>query len=780
MFTHEGYGGRTLVQRRPDNPEPGASKYVTEAGEALLLPVPPGMRDRVADPRQTLVIVEGSKGHLAAASWAPEGYAVVGILGCWGFRVGETGGVVSDLYEIPLSGRDVVVMLDADVSTNPNVYAAARDLSDRLTAARGARSVKFAKVPGGGTASIDDYLATVPEAHRTEDLLGLLRSADRLPARPPARARRIDTSKYEIGQDSQGLPFIVPKDLPNVALYEDQAKRWLAATAEVYGTAAEEWWASVWGKTSALPKQDLPARVAHQSGTVYVDLGTPEGQALEVTGSGWRLLDRSLVTFTRAEISEPLPIPAPGSATWADLWAVVNVAPEYRDLCRGWLVSAAHSGAATPVLLMAGAQGAAKTTGMTFLGNLVDPVSTRGAREPKDISAWAALSTKSRIVRVDNVSRVQTWWADALCTTVTGGVEATRALYSNAGLHVARLYAAVILNGITLAGITRADLAERTVALEMQKPDVYRTEEDVAEAYESLRPGLLALILDDLVAVLADTEPTPEAGGLRMASFAALLARLDRQQGTQALCQYREVMARHEDEALEADGFASAILRLVERAPGGKWSGTYGDLLGAVASIRQELHTEHRHNYRSDWPESGTAASVWLTRREGLLWNVARIRVTKTRARVAGGKVRRVVRLESVNAAESESVHTSVHTEAGSVHPAGPDGPAEGGIVHIVHTSFTPERPDSPTKQGSVNDVNDVNALLLEMEDKVETDPSEGLDESREFVGVHSVHIVHIGPECDLCGGSPASPWSDGTADWTLCETCLGVASRAV
>lgn len=79
-----------------------------------------------------------------------------------------------------------------------------------------------------------------------------------------------------------------------------------------------------------------------------------------------------------------------------------------------------------------------------------------------------------------------------------------------------------------------------------------------------------------------------------------------------------------------------------------------------------------------------------------------------------------------------------------------------------------------------MNDVNDVNALLLEMEDKVETDPSEGLDESREFVGVHSVHIVHIGPECDLCGGSPASPWSDGTADWTLCETCLGVASRAV
>ncbi|MEI2786960.1 MAG: DUF3854 domain-containing protein [Candidatus Nanopelagicales bacterium] len=382
VFTHEGYGGRTLVQRRPDNPEPGASKYVTEAGEALLLPVSgdagPGGRSR-----QTLVIVEGSKGHLAAASWAPEGYAVVGILGCWGFRVGETGGVVSDLYEIPLSGRDVVVMLDADVSTNPNVYAAARDLSDRLTAARGARSVKCAKVPGGGTASIDDYLATVPEAHRTEDLLGLLRSADRLPARPPARARRIDTSKYEIGQDSQGLPFIVPKDLPNVALYEDQAKRWLAATAEVYGTAAEEWWASVWGKTSALPKQDLPARVAHQSGTVYVDLGTPEGQALR--GHRLRLATPRplLVTFTRAEISEPLPIPAPGSATWADLWAVVNVAPEYRDLCRGWLVSAAHSGAATPVLLMPGAQGAAKTTGMTILGNLVDPVSTRGARSPR-------------------------------------------------------------------------------------------------------------------------------------------------------------------------------------------------------------------------------------------------------------------------------------------------------------------------------------------------------------------------------------------------------------
>ena len=87
-FNFTGPTGRTAQQVRLDNPRDPDTKYIGPTGVASVMPVPPGHDNLVRDLTKTLVMVEGSKGILAAAS-ALEGerhnYALVGVLGCYGW-----------------------------------------------------------------------------------------------------------------------------------------------------------------------------------------------------------------------------------------------------------------------------------------------------------------------------------------------------------------------------------------------------------------------------------------------------------------------------------------------------------------------------------------------------------------------------------------------------------------------------------------------------------------------------------------------------------------------
>lgn len=64
-----------------------------------------------------VLLVEGTKQHLAAASYAPDDCAVYGIDGCWGWSK-------TDLSRF--AGRLVLVTLDADFRSNRDVYDAAK------------------------------------------------------------------------------------------------------------------------------------------------------------------------------------------------------------------------------------------------------------------------------------------------------------------------------------------------------------------------------------------------------------------------------------------------------------------------------------------------------------------------------------------------------------------------------------------------------------------------------------------------------------------------------
>lgn len=177
MFPRENIDGSVTQQLRPDSPveNPNGSlvKYVFPVGTPMGLSV-------LREAGNTALVVEGTCQSLAALRYAPAGYAVYGIEGCWNWRNGE--------LKIPASGlevfedRRVIIALDADAATNRLVYDAGMALKAALDA-EGAAEVVFMRLPGcSGNAGLDDVLGAKSEERRAPYLKRLLSKTTQKPA----------------------------------------------------------------------------------------------------------------------------------------------------------------------------------------------------------------------------------------------------------------------------------------------------------------------------------------------------------------------------------------------------------------------------------------------------------------------------------------------------------------------------------------------------------------------------------------------------------------------
>jgi putative DNA primase/helicase len=186
IFPWHGPDGRVIEQYRPDTPvqvpgEERPRKYLWPKGEPLVLSLHPDQVCRLGT-ASMVVIVEGTKQYLAAVSAAQgiESAVIIGMAGCYGWRA--NGAPSPDLALIPWCGRDVVVVLDADLATNAKVWDAGKGLGDELQL-RGAKSVKFAQLPDGGKSGLDDVLARRGPDTATV-FTALISRAGPLPKRP--------------------------------------------------------------------------------------------------------------------------------------------------------------------------------------------------------------------------------------------------------------------------------------------------------------------------------------------------------------------------------------------------------------------------------------------------------------------------------------------------------------------------------------------------------------------------------------------------------------------
>jgi DNA polymerase-1 len=192
-------------------------KYQSPAGRvAVFRPVPRPDATRIA-------IVEGTKGHLAAAAYAPEDTEVWGLAGCQNW--GRAGVPLPELAAV--AGRDVVICFDGDLTRNADVWHAAHGLGDTL-ASMGALSVRWVYGILRGTASLDDYLATVAEPARAGVLTGYLASGKGTLGRAPARREKEpEPTERDIDADELTVAKAFAKQFGDQVRFDATTERWL-------------------------------------------------------------------------------------------------------------------------------------------------------------------------------------------------------------------------------------------------------------------------------------------------------------------------------------------------------------------------------------------------------------------------------------------------------------------------------------------------------------------------------------------------------------------------
>lgn len=174
-------GNRTTARLRRDHPEVDAetgkpkNKYVSAYGDGRHLYFPPDAWNRLQEPTTPIVLVEAEKSVLAGMAWAKRmgrpNLLFIGLGGCYGWkdkRAGKTEAPNGERVDVKGSvadlsyclGRKVIVLLDSNVTSNPMVRAAQRDLVKALHE-KGAQEVLIADLP------------PVPGCNGPDDLLGL-------------------------------------------------------------------------------------------------------------------------------------------------------------------------------------------------------------------------------------------------------------------------------------------------------------------------------------------------------------------------------------------------------------------------------------------------------------------------------------------------------------------------------------------------------------------------------------------------------------------------------
>ena len=161
--------GREAFSLRPDFPRTVSDgkgresqpRWESLGGQPPWIDLPKLCLPHLAKASAPLVIAEGAlKADVAAALLENSGVpaVVIGIAGVWGFKAPA---LKAEWDALPISGRDVVVLFDSDITVNADVLAAARGLAPFMRA-RGASSTKYMVLPeadGGGKVDIEDFVA---------------------------------------------------------------------------------------------------------------------------------------------------------------------------------------------------------------------------------------------------------------------------------------------------------------------------------------------------------------------------------------------------------------------------------------------------------------------------------------------------------------------------------------------------------------------------------------------------------------------------------------------
>jgi len=358
------------------------------------------------------------------------------------------------------------------------------------------------------------------------------------------------------------------------------------------------------------PEREVYTRIGGANSKIYIDLANERWQAIEITSTGWRLLDSKQVPirFRRAPGMLSLPLPKSDGDGIEMLRTFLNVKADAAfELALAWLLAAMRNRGPYPVLALTGEQGSAKTSFATILRSLVDPNTAPLRSFPREDRDLFIAASNGWIVGYDNVSRIPFWLSDALCRLATGGGFSTRKLYTDDEEQLFNAQRPSVLNGIE-DFVDRPDLADRTVFLTLEPipEDKRKADQTLQDEFNRARPQILGALLNLMVVGLQRLPRTRLDRLPRMADFALWGTACEREPGA-FMKAYEANRKELVEGVLDADAVASAIRTLMSTQT--VWTGTASDLLVALEQAAGERAAKSK-----GWPGSADSLGRGLRR----------------------------------------------------------------------------------------------------------------------------------------------------------------------
>jgi len=389
-------------------------------------------------------------------------------------------------------------------------------------------------------------------------------------------------------------------------------------------------------------RRDVFVRVGGHDGRVFIDLGTPEWDAIVVDEDGWQIVKTPALAFRRPASMRPLPTPLHGY-DMGHLRRFLNLESEQWPLVAAWLIAAAGPSGPYPILAFTGEQGSAKSAMVRVLKEILDPSAAGLRGQPEEVRDLWVGANNSWVLAYDNVSHLNNDVSDALCRLATGGGYAKRANYTDDGEFVMDAQRPVVINGIGDV-VTRPDLMDRTILIAppVIPEDRRRNEKEFWAEFEQARPFLLGALLDGLSVALARIGTVSLPTLPRMADFAMLAAAAE--PAYRADVGFLEAYAENREEAhatvVESSTLGEHLRKLV--LVNGAWEGTASELLAALNERASD--SEQRAHV---WPKAPNKVKPALQRLAPSLRHIGVDVEFTPRNTPNGGRRIRLVRLRT-------------------------------------------------------------------------------------------------------------------------------------
>jgi hypothetical protein len=353
-------------------------------------------------------------------------------------------------------------------------------------------------------------------------------------------------------------------------------------------------------------------RTAKDGERIFVDLGTPDWSAVEISVDGWRIISEPPVRFLRPAGLLPMPAPTPGGDIH-ELKNFLNVRDDEFVLAVSWLLAALRPTGPYPILIVNGEHGSGKSVFCRLLRRLTDPNSAALRSYPRDERDLFLAAKNGWVLALDNLSGLKGDLSDMLCRIATKAALGTRRLYSDDEELLIEVWRPILLNGIPPLA-SRADLASRSIVLSLRAmPESRRrSEREFWSSFDEAAPRLLGALFDGVSGAMRNLHSVDLR--TRMMDFANWAEAGWRALGLQAGVFdeiYAQNAAQAAEDALDADSVALAILKLCESKPA--WTGTATELLSALGSCAPP---GERDRY---WPKDATRLRGHLNRLSPLL-----------------------------------------------------------------------------------------------------------------------------------------------------------------